>query len=83
MRSPALPCLSSRFSRSSAAGRAASRLVGLDRLPASCSAHKSHQCNVSLVQANLGAIADMAAHWDGWCGNCSRTNRKAHLGPQD
>jgi hypothetical protein len=38
--------------------------------------------NVSLVQANLGAIADMAAHWDGWCGNCSRTNRKARLEPQ-
>jgi hypothetical protein len=28
-----------------------------------------------LVQPNFGAIAEMAAHWDGWCGSCSRINR--------
>jgi hypothetical protein len=68
---------SSRFSRSSAASRSASLLVGPDRAPASSSAFKSHRRNVSFVQPNFGTMADMAAHWDGWCGNCSQTNRTA------
>ncbi len=69
--------VSSRFTRSSVARRSASVLVGPDGAPASCSALKSHRRNASIVQPNFGAIAEMAAHWDGWCGNCSRTKRTA------
>jgi hypothetical protein len=77
LRKMSLARFSSRFSRSSAASRSSSPRVGLDRSPASCAAFSSHRRSVSFVQPSFGAIAEMAAHWDGWCGSCSLTNRTA------
>ncbi len=56
---------SSRFSSSSAAIRFPAPRGGVDRSPASCSIFNSHRRSISFVKPNFGAIAEMAARWDG------------------
>ena len=67
--------LRSRCARSSAASRSRTPRVG--PAVASCSAFNNHRRSVSFVPPSLGAMAEMAAHWDEWCGSCSCFNRTA------
>ena len=68
---------SSRCSHSSAARRVSSRRVRPCRSPVSPSAFSSQRRRVSFVHPSVGAIAEIAAHWEGWHRNCSRTSLTA------
>ena len=68
---------SSFTSRSSSLSRWASLLVSPGRWPSSRSTCRIHRRSVSFVIPSFGAMALIAAHWDGYCPACSRTRRIA------